>query len=51
MRRYATPGCYFLREIAKDRPYILGGESDGQSLLCTWLDTGERQWIPYSWLD
>jgi hypothetical protein len=49
--RYARPGCYFLRAIAKDRPYSLGGESDGQSLLCVWLDTHERAWIPFSWLD
>lgn len=45
------PGCYFLREVVKGRPYSLGGESDGQSLLCVWLDTGERSWIPFSWLD
>ena len=49
--RYTKPGCYFLREIAKGRPYSLGGQSDGQSVLCTWLDTGEETWIPISWLD
>lgn len=49
--RYARPGCYFLREIAKDRPYTLGEESDGSSLLCVWHDTGERAWIPFAWLD
>lgn len=47
---YARPGCYFLR-IANGRPYTLGGESDGQSLLCVWHDTNERQWIPFTWLD
>ncbi len=49
--RYTRPNCYFLRVIAKNRPYTLGSESDGQSLLCVWNDTGERQWIPFSWLD
>lgn len=49
--RYTKPGCYFLREIAKGRPYTLGDESDGQSLLCTFHDTGERMWIPFTWLD
>lgn len=48
---YARPGCYFLRSVAKGRPYILGGESDGQSILCVWKDTWERAWIPYTWLD
>lgn len=42
--KFAKPGCYFLREIAKGRPYTLGGESDGQSLLCVFHDTGERAW-------
>lgn len=48
---FARPGCYFLRSVAKGRPYILGGESDGQSILCVWQDTWEREWIPYTWLD
>lgn len=46
----AKPGCYFLR-IAKGRNYTLGGECDGQSVLCVWHDTGERAWIPFSWFD
>lgn len=46
----ARPGCYFLT-FAKGRPYTLGGESDGQSLLCVFHDTGERAWIPYDWFD
>ena len=49
--RIAKPGCYFLREVASGRPYTLGGESDGTSLLCVFLDTGERVWIPFTWLD
>lgn len=49
--RFTKPGCYFLREVAKGRSYTLGGEFDGTSLLCVWNDTGERTWIPISWLD
>ena len=45
------PGCYFLRSVVKGRPYRIGDEDDGQAVLCTWLDTNERTWIPYSWLD
>ena len=48
---WARPGCYFLREVAKGRSYTLGGESDGQCVLCVWHDTGQRDWIPYTWLD
>lgn len=47
---YTRPGCYFLK-IANGRPYRLGDQSDGQSLLCIWLDTYEQQWIPYTWFD
>jgi hypothetical protein len=45
------PGCYFLREIAKGRPYTLGDEFDGSCWLCVFHDTGERAWIPVEWLD
>lgn len=48
--RYTRPGCYFLK-FANGRPYVLGDESDGQSILCVWQDTFERAWIPLSWLD
>ncbi len=44
------PGCYFLK-FANGRAYTVGDESDGQSLLCVFHDTGERTWIPYSWFD
>jgi len=37
---YAKPGCYFLRSVVNGRTYILGGESDGQCLLCIWTATG-----------
>lgn len=47
----AKPGCYFLRSVVQGRSYTLGGESDGQSILCVWHDTGKREWIPFTWLD
>lgn len=48
---HIRPNCYFAREVAKNRPYTVGGESDGQSVLCVFHDTGEQTWIPYSWFD
>ena len=45
------PECYFLRYVVNGRPYTIERESNGHSIRCQWNDTGEREWIPFTWFD